>query len=226
MAKSREAPASSSAKLSAGSAELKILKPMEDAASDCGTVAVREPLPVGLQSAVHSLSINASPLVPSEASALAVFEGAASASASAMGDAIPSDQQIPDWPHVRCKTCGKHSHWQSTREEQHKLERYNDDSDSEGVDIYILWYFCVDCVAEELLLTKTQASDWVLVERAKANPLTFVKNADSSLKSRKRVIVQKQVTEVFRPAARAIMLKQAQMLQQPVWPLSHKQLCY
>jgi hypothetical protein len=55
---------------------------MEDAASDCGTVAVRDPLPVGLlstcciqglQSAVHSLSINASPSVPSEASALAAL---------------------------------------------------------------------------------------------------------------------------------------------------------
>ena len=233
LAKSREAPASSSAKLSAGSAGLEILKPMEDAASDCGTVAVREPLPVGLlsvfctevlQSAVNSLSINASPLVPSEASALAAFEGAASASASAMGDAIPSDQQIPEWPHVSCKTCGKQSHWQSTRQEQHKLERCDDDSDSEGVDIMILWYYCVGCVAEEQGITKPEALDWILVERAKANPLTFVENADS-LKSRKRVIVQKQVTEVFRPAARAIMLKQAQMLQQPVWPLSHKQLC-
>ena len=233
LAKSREAPASSSAKLSAGSAGLEILKPMEDAASDCGTVAVREPLPVGLlpvcyaqdlQSAVHSLSINASPSVPSEASALAASEGAASASASAMGDAIPSEQQIPDWPHVSCKTCGKQSHWQSTRQEQHKLERCDDDSDSEGVDIMILWYYCVGCVAEERGITKPEALDWILVQRAKANPLTFVENG-VSLKSRKRVIVQKQVTEVFRPAARAIMLKQAQMLQQPVWPLSHKQLC-
>jgi hypothetical protein len=37
--------------------------------------------------------------------------------------------------------------------------------------------------------------------------------------------VQKQTTEVFRPAARAIMLKQAQMLQQPEWHSLHKQLC-
>ena len=235
LAKSREAPASSSAKLSAGSAELEILKPMEDAASGCGTVAVREPLPVGLlsvfctevlQSAVNSLSINASPLVPSEASALAALEGAASASASAMGDAIPRDQQIPDWPHVSCKTCGKQSHWQSTRQEQHKLERCDDDSDSESVDIMVVWYYCAGCVAEDQGITTPEAFDWIVRERAKERKVTVVKNADSRLKSRKRVIVQKQVTEVFRPAARAIMLKQAQMLQHPVWwRLTHKQLC-
>jgi hypothetical protein len=141
-----------------------------------------------------------------------------------MGNAIPSDQHIPHWPHVICKTCGKQSHWQSTRQEQHKLERRGSDSDSEGVEIVILWYYCVGCVAEEQGITKPEALDWILVERAKANPLTFVEIADSS-KSRKRVIVQNQITEIFRPAAMAIMLKQAQMLQQPEWHSLHKQLC-
>jgi hypothetical protein len=119
------------------------------------------------------------------------------------------------------------------------LERLGCDSDTEDEDCVIVWYLCLTCVAVEKGITETEALDWIRAkrqdlkkkmertaewERAKANPLTSFEFADSS-KAQKRVIMRRQVVDIFRPSAKAIILKQAQMIERAEHGALHKQLC-
>jgi hypothetical protein len=119
------------------------------------------------------------------------------------------------------------------------LERLGCDNDTEDEDSVIVWYFCVACVAVERGVKEPEALGWIRAnrqdlkkkmertaewERAKANPPTSFEFADSS-KAQKRVIMRRQVVDIFRPAAKAVILKQAQMVERAEHGALHKQLC-
>ena len=95
----------------------------------------------------------------------------------------------------------------------------------------IVFYYCVSCVAIEMNVTEPEAHAWIraagrtaLWERAKANPPKTFEFAESSKKG-KRILMRKEVVDIFRPEAKAIILNQAQMIQRAECGAVHKQLC-
>ena len=173
-----------------------------------------------------------------EAAAAEVLQPSAS-SASTMAPApLASGKAIEGWPQVPCHSCAKLTNWRNCRQERIFIDILDEDEIDHDTR-YETWYWCVGCVAVERGVSEAAALGWIRAnrqdltrkmertegwKRAKANPPATLEFANAS-RAGKRMLLRNSILELFRPAAKAILLKAAQLAKRVDCGEEHARLC-
>ena len=205
--------------------------------------ASRAPMPVGLLPAVgmQGLAKAVANLGIGKVmeSAAAAARPASSSASTAVGAALPKGAMVEGWPNIPCHTCNKSTCWRNCQQVRHWLESTDGSSAADSDEMYETWYFCLSCVALERGISEPEARGWIRAnrqdlqhkmartaewKRARDAPPTTFEFASSS-RAEKRVLLRQQVLDVWRPAAKAILLKAQQMMVRVARGEEHIRLC-
>ena len=128
---------------------------------------------------------------------------------------LSSGKQLPDWPQAPCTRCSQLSHWKNNRQDKVWVDNVCDDSSEDGD----FRYYCVKCVADKVALAHIRSMRQDLQKRMERTP-DYTKATENppdtsefehGNRKQRRVITRRQMLEIWRPAAHAILIKAAQL---------------